>query len=83
MGVEMRKHYCRNWFTSIIACLSSLRSTSWHLPELIEITDTSNIVMRGGSIALLALLESSDIDYAFEYESVARQHGLEYVELLS
>lgn len=52
-----------------------------HVPELLETTDNSNIVMRGGSVALLALLESGDIDYAFEYESVARQHGLSYVEL--
>ena len=52
-----------------------------HVPELLETTPDSNIVMRGGSVALLALLESGDIDYAFEYESVARQHGLSYVEL--
>jgi molybdate/tungstate transport system substrate-binding protein len=52
-----------------------------HVPELLETTKTSNILVRGGSVALLALLESGDIDYAFEYESVARQHGLEYVEL--
>ncbi len=37
--------------------------------------------MRGGSIQLLALLELGDIDYAFEYESVIRQHGLRMLEL--
>lgn len=52
-----------------------------HVPELLETTSDSNIVLRGGSVALLALLESGDIDFAFEYESVARQHGLNYVEL--
>ncbi len=51
------------------------------VPELLETTENSNILVRGGSVALLALLESGDIDYAFEYESVARQHGLAYVEL--
>ena len=51
------------------------------VPELLEIKDDSNIVLRGGSVALLALLESGDVDYAFEYESVARQHGLSYVPL--
>ena len=30
---------------------------------------------------LIALLESGDIDYAFEYESVVRQHELEMVTL--
>jgi molybdate/tungstate transport system substrate-binding protein len=52
-----------------------------HVPEVLEITGTSNIVMRGGSVALLALLESRDIDYTFQYESVALQHGLSFVEL--
>jgi len=51
------------------------------VPEILETTDSSNIIMRSGSVALLALLESGDIDYAFEYESVARQHGLNFVEL--
>ena len=41
----------------------------------------SNVVLRGASIQLVALLESGDLDCAFEYESVARQHGLEYVRL--
>jgi molybdate/tungstate transport system substrate-binding protein len=52
-----------------------------YVPELLDTRPDSNIVLRGGSVALLALLESGDIDYAFEYESVARQHGLNYVEL--
>ncbi|MBI9044724.1 MAG: tungstate ABC transporter substrate-binding protein WtpA [Anaerolineaceae bacterium] len=52
-----------------------------HVPEVLETTTDSNIVFRGGSVALLALLESGDVDYAFEYESVAIQHGLGYVTL--
>lgn len=51
------------------------------VPELLEIKEGSNIVLRGGSVALLALLESGDVDYAFEYESVAHQHGLFYISL--
>ena len=51
------------------------------VPEIVETTSGSNIVLRGASIQLVALLESGDLDCAFEYESVARQHGLEYVRL--
>ncbi len=52
-----------------------------HVPELLESKDGSHIVLRGSSIQLIALLESGDLDYAFEYESVIRQHGLRVVEL--
>lgn len=52
-----------------------------HVPELLESKDGSHIVLRGASIQLIALLESGDMDYAFEYESVIRQHGLELLEL--
>jgi len=38
-------------------------------------------VMRPKSVALIALLESGDLDYAFEYSSVAAQHNLNYVVL--
>ena len=38
-------------------------------------------IMRPKSVELIALLESGDMDYAFEYTSVAAQHGLNYVEL--
>lgn len=41
----------------------------------------SNTVVRPKSVELLALLESGQIDYAFEYKSVAVQHDLNYVEL--
>ena len=52
-----------------------------HVPEILETASGSHIHMRGASIQLIALLESRDIDYAFEYESVIRQHGLKMLEL--
>ncbi|MBN2559713.1 MAG: tungstate ABC transporter substrate-binding protein WtpA [Phycisphaerae bacterium] len=52
-----------------------------HVPEIVEPKQDSGIVVRGGSIQLIALLESGEIDYAFEYESVSQQHGFRYVPL--
>jgi molybdate/tungstate transport system substrate-binding protein len=51
------------------------------VPEILEPLPDSRIVLRGGSIQLLALLEAGDVDYAFEYESVIHQHGLEMLAL--
>jgi len=51
------------------------------VPEILETKTGSGIVIRGASIELLALLESGDLDYAFEYESVIRQHDLQMVAL--
>lgn len=37
--------------------------------------------VRPKSVELIALLESGDMDYAWEYRSVAVQHGLRFIEL--
>jgi molybdate/tungstate transport system substrate-binding protein len=52
-----------------------------HVPEIIETKGDTGLVIRGASIQLIALLESGDLDYAFEYESVIRQHDLQMVAL--
>jgi molybdate/tungstate transport system substrate-binding protein len=51
------------------------------VPEVLEPAPGAHIVLRGASIQLIALLESGDLDYAFEYESVIRQHGLPMLSL--
>jgi molybdate/tungstate transport system substrate-binding protein len=53
------------------------------VPELLETVSGAHVVLRPYSVNLLPLLKSGDIDYAFEYESVIRQHELEYVSLPS
>ncbi len=47
------------------------------VPEVVRPHDIS---IRGSSVVLLGVLKSGDIDYAFEYESVARQHNLLFLE---
>lgn len=51
------------------------------VPEVLETKQGAHIVQRGASVQLLALLESGDLDYAFEYESVIRQHELKLLSL--
>lgn len=50
------------------------------IPELLKPIQ-KRIFLRSYSIQLLALLESGELDYAFEYESVARQRGLKFLDL--
>jgi molybdate/tungstate transport system substrate-binding protein len=51
------------------------------VPETLQPRDDSGLVVRGSSVRLLGLLESGDLDYAFEYESVSQQHGVEFLPL--
>ncbi len=51
------------------------------IPEILETKGNSHVMIRGASVFLIALMESGDLDYAIEYESVAKQHGLEMLEL--
>jgi len=50
------------------------------VPEILR-PDSDKTIVRGSSIRLLALLDSGDIDYSFEYRSVAEQQGLKFIEL--
>jgi molybdate/tungstate transport system substrate-binding protein len=50
------------------------------VPEVVE-PSSERVHMRAYSLQMLALLDSHDIDYAFEYKSVAEQHGLRFLEL--
>ncbi|WAI00151.1 tungstate ABC transporter substrate-binding protein WtpA [Methanogenium organophilum] len=50
------------------------------LPEMMK-TSGPGLVIRDGSVYLLSLLEAGGIDYAFEYRSVAEEHGLKYISL--
>lgn len=49
------------------------------IPEILETKSGARVLIRGASIQLIALLQSGDLDYAFEYESVIQQHGLQMV----
>jgi tungstate ABC transporter binding protein WtpA len=51
------------------------------VPQLLGPVSGTGLVLRGASIELVALLEAGDLDCAFEYESVARQHHLPFVAL--
>jgi molybdate/tungstate transport system substrate-binding protein len=55
--------------------------TTITVPEVLETRPEAHILIRGASIQLIALLESGDLDYAFEYESVIAQHGLGLLHL--
>ncbi len=50
------------------------------VPELLE-PSNDRMYLRGASMQLIALLQSNDIDYTFEYKSVVAQQGLKYLTL--
>lgn len=55
-------------------------TTIINVPEIFYST-SDRVKVRGFSVQLLGLVESGNLDYAFQYESVARQHGLNFLEL--
>ena len=55
--------------------------TTITVPEIVETAPGSNIIVRGASMEEIALLQSGDVDYTFEYESVILQQGLQMVHL--
>jgi len=68
-------------FSSPIAIFRDDLLTTITVPEILETVSGAHLLLRGASIQLIALLESGDLDYAFEYESVIQQHGLQMVPL--
>jgi molybdate/tungstate transport system substrate-binding protein len=68
-------------FTQPVTVDDEGAQTVIHVPEILETSGGAHIVTRGYSVQLLPLLESGDIDYAIEYLSVIKQHGLKYVTL--
>jgi molybdate/tungstate transport system substrate-binding protein len=43
--------------------------------------DTDRLMIREKSVDLVTFVQEGGLDYAFEYSSVAKQHGLNYLEL--
>jgi molybdate/tungstate transport system substrate-binding protein len=68
-------------FTFPVTIFRGDTKTTITVPEVLETKPDSRIVLRGASVQLISLLESGDLDYAFEYESVIQQHGLKLLEL--
>ena len=68
-------------FTFPVTIFRGDELTKITVPEVLETKPDAHIVIRGASVQLIALLESGDLDYAFEYESVIQQHGLKMVSL--
>lgn len=74
---RLLKDLLQDQFRYPIAVFTEEGQTEIRVPEIVEPQPGGHIIVRGASIQLIALLESGDLDYAFEYESVIRQHNLE------
>jgi molybdate/tungstate transport system substrate-binding protein len=68
-------------FTFPLGIFTENDMTTVTVPEILETKSGSHIALRGASIELIALLESGDLDYAYEYESVIQQHNLSMLRL--
>lgn len=68
-------------FTSSLSLFQDDDLATISVPEVVETKSGNGLVVRGASIQLIALLQAGELDYAFEYESVIRQHGLQMLSL--
>ncbi len=69
-----------NSFTAGIEVEAEKGTVVIRVPQILQ-PSQNRVVLRSYSIQILALLESGDVDYAFEYESVASQRGLRFLNL--
>lgn len=54
----------------------------YNVPRLFDkLNSSENKIIRPKSVELIGLLEAGELDYAFEYLFVAKQHNLRYVQL--
>jgi molybdate/tungstate transport system substrate-binding protein len=68
-------------FTFPVTIFRGDELTTITVPEVLETKPAAHVVLRGASMQLIALLETGDLDYAFEYKSVIQQHGLKIMSL--
>ncbi len=79
--------YYRNWSIAEKLLLENTNAKverigdTYHVYIPAQLEVRNNLVIRPKSVDLIALLEASELDYAFEYRSVAIQHGLKFIEL--
>ncbi len=78
---DLFKTMFRDQFSYPVTIYREDEETTIHIPEILETKRDAHILIRGASVFLIALMESGDLDYSFEYESVVKQHGLEMVAL--
>ena len=74
-------YYKKPIFEELIEKHTNIKANGTSITAPKEITTDGKVVIRDKSVDLVALVESGTLDYAFEYKSVAEQHGLRYVEL--
>lgn len=54
----------------------------YNVPGLFDkLNSSENKIIRPKSVELIGLLEAGELDYAFEYLFVAKQHNLRYIQL--
>ncbi len=82
MAMKLAELYYRKpIFHELIANHTNIACNGTRIITPKDIESDGKVVIRDKSVDLIALLESNSIDYAFEYKSVAMQHGLKFVEL--